>query len=146
MKKLALLIIMTISCNVFAQDKVITTDEEYNYLTKGYELQLQNGSDFKSGYELKKIDEHKSGGFIVTYSLMNELASKTTKAVSIVLTKEKDSKNKVIYLCLPFNNTELLKKFVKDTESLGISMKMVFEASLYVNFARSMDKISNRCK
>jgi hypothetical protein len=147
MKKLVLLFMIAFTPIANAQDaKPITTEEEYNYLTKGYELQLQNGADFKSGYELLKIDELKVNGYIVTYSLMKESSSKQTKAVSIVLTKEKDKKDKVVYLCLPFNNPDLLQKFYKDTESIGISMKVVFEISVYNNLSRSMDKISNRCK
>lgn len=39
-----------------------TTLEEYNYLTRGYKIQLESGLDMKSGYEIKD-----AGSYAVTY-------------------------------------------------------------------------------
>lgn len=136
---------LSITTFSFSQDnKPVTSIEEYNYLTQGYKLQLETGGDFKAGYELKPIVEDKAGDFTITYSLMNHISSKTTKAVLITLKKAKDKNDKIIYLCLPFNNQDLFQKFFKETENLGISMKMVFEASMYKALSNSFDKISNR--
>lgn len=33
-----------------------TTLEEYNYVTKGYKIQIESGLDMKSGYEFRDID------------------------------------------------------------------------------------------
>lgn len=38
-------------CKSFAQ----TTLEEYNYITKGYKIQIESGLDMKRGYELEKV-------------------------------------------------------------------------------------------
>lgn len=147
MKKIILFLLLLTSLTNFAQtDKVITNDEEYNYLTNGYKESIKNGTGFKEGYELVKIDVAKSDGFTATYSLLKEKSSNLNKAVSIVLTKDKDKEDKVIYLCLPFNNADLLAKFYKDVEKLGISMGMFFQLTVLNNFSKSMDKISNRCK
>lgn len=143
MKKLLLLLLL-IPVFSIAQDKVSTTDEEYKYLTEGYRIQQETGSDFKLGYELLKIEENKANGYSIKYSLLQETSTKTTKAISIVLTKDKDKKDKVIYLCLPFNNEELFVKYCKATESLGISMKMYFDYSIYNLLQKSMDKMTNR--
>ncbi|WDO13091.1 hypothetical protein MH928_17430 [Flavobacterium sp. WW92] len=143
MKKFLFLLVLLPTIN-FAQDKISTTDEEYKYLTEGYKIQQETGSDFKSGYELQKIEENKANGFIITYSLLKHKESNKTKALSIVLTKEKDKKDKIVYLCLPFNNTDLFVKFCKETESLGVSMKMYFDYSIYNVLQKSLDKIANR--
>ncbi len=34
-----------------------TTLEEYNYVTKGYHVQLTSGLDMKKGYEFEDIDK-----------------------------------------------------------------------------------------
>jgi len=38
-----------------------TTIEEYNYLTKGYQIQIESGLDMKKGYTLKFFANHFSG-------------------------------------------------------------------------------------
>ena len=37
-----------------------TTEEEYNYLTKGYQLDKETGRDIKSGYEIEEIHKGSS--------------------------------------------------------------------------------------
>lgn len=38
------------------------TQEEYNYVTKGYHVQIESGLDMKKGYELKDIDNVQQPG------------------------------------------------------------------------------------
>jgi hypothetical protein len=58
MKKLMLLIATTIliaySTKSYSQ---VTTEEEYNYVIKGYQAQVEGGLDMKTGYILKDIGE-----------------------------------------------------------------------------------------
>lgn len=53
-----------------------TTEEEYNYLTKGYKVQIESGLDMKKGYEFKDLANDYtqfyktiSGGFSNRFSL-----------------------------------------------------------------------------
>ena len=57
MKNTLIFIFLLLFKSIVAQEKITTTDDEYNYLTQGYAEQLQKGLDMKSGYELKKIDQ-----------------------------------------------------------------------------------------
>lgn len=139
-----LLLLLFIPAFSIAQEKVSTSEEEYKYLTEGYKLQQSNGSDLKSGYEIVKIEENQANGYSITYSLFNHKESQQTKALSIVLTKDKDKKDKMIYLCLPFNNTDLFTKFCKETESLGITMKTYFDYSVYNLLQKSIERMTNR--
>lgn len=143
MKKLLLAILLFPILN-FAQEKISTTDEEYKYLTEGLKIQQETGTDFKSGYQLEKIKEVNSNGFVINYSYLNHIESKKTKAVSIILKKEKDKKDKVFYLCLPLNNAELLKKFILDTDKLGLSMKTHYDLSMAAILSNSIDQLKNK--
>jgi hypothetical protein len=48
-----LLLIFISSSSSYAQ----TTEEEYNYLTKGYKIQIESGLDMKKGYRLEPLGE-----------------------------------------------------------------------------------------
>ena len=95
MKKICL---MRLSTAAFAQSP--TTQEEYNYATKGYKIQLESGLDTKKGYIIK--DAFIYGGspnysFTFKYLIRegnNELACILIIAKSITW-------GNVYYLCLP---------------------------------------------
>ena len=57
MKKFRLItlfgLILTLSVTAIGQ----TTETEYNYLTKGYKIQVESGLDMKKGYSLKDVGE-----------------------------------------------------------------------------------------
>ena len=144
MKKILFLLALTFSGFVFSQEQISTTEEEYNYLTQGYKISLETGSDFKKGYELKKIEEDVYFSFKITYSLLIHSESKKTKAVLITIIKEKDKKDKEEYLCLPINNDKLFKKFTDKTDELGASMKYYFDNSTYKILSKLIDKIANK--
>jgi len=143
MKKLLLAILLFPTLN-FAQEKISTSEEEYKYLTEGLKIQQQTGTDLKSGYELEKIKEVNSNGFIINYSYFNHISSNETRALSIILTKEKDKKDKVVYLCLPIDNSDLFKRFCEETDKLGLSMKMYFDYSIYMMLSKAINKIKNK--
>jgi hypothetical protein len=59
MKKLLMVLIAFNSLLLFGQvstQSTPTTLEEYNYLTKGYKVQIESGLDMKKGYEIVSID------------------------------------------------------------------------------------------
>lgn len=130
MKKLLILFVFFGSIYTHGQnDKNITTIEEYNYLVNGYEKDLENGRSIKEGYELKPIADLKGDPFRIQYLNFYSSTEEKSKAVLIIITK---NNNKTKYLCLPYNNGPLLKRFSKDYEGLGISMQMSFDASMFL--------------
>lgn len=56
MKKniLSILFVIFFTLPAFSQ----TTEEEYNYVTKGYKIQIESGLDMKKGYRFDEIAEH----------------------------------------------------------------------------------------
>ena len=146
MKKIFLLLLLVPMFN-FAQDreKAVTTDEEYLYLTQGYRITLATGLDVKNGYSLTHLPEVTSENHIIRYSLLKDVKTSKTKAVLITLTKDKSRRDKVVYLCLPFNNKKLLEKFylAANSPSVGASMTDVLEVSIYNMLASTLDKVTN---
>lgn len=106
---LAFLMVCTIT---FAQG---TTQEEYNYVTKGYKIQQESGLDMKKGYSIKnypvKIDGvvSSSNGFRTeTQKILVQSAGlyreAEPKPCAIIITYQNFNKNSVEYFCIPTFN------------------------------------------
>jgi hypothetical protein len=92
--------------------KAQTTLEEYNYVTKGYKVQIESGLDMKNGYEFVDIDNYS-----------NELRSAQLKGLYRIKEKSRvlacylvDYKTKGTpeeFICIPNPNSdpEILKKY-----------------------------------
>jgi len=144
MKKLLFFLAFTFSGFTFSQEQVTTTEEEYNYLTQGYKISLENGTDLKKGYELKKIQEDVYSNYKYVYYYFIHSESKKTKAIFVTITKEKGKKDKEEFLCIPINNEELFKKFIDKTYDIGLNMKHYFNYSTYKVLSKSIDEIANK--
>ena len=101
-KKIILaLSLFCISLNGISQ----TSLEEYNYITKGYKVQMESGLDMKKGYELEDIKSHTSG--VRTASLKKlvkvNAGKKQTVAYMVVYQKEQNPKE---YYCIPSPKSE----------------------------------------
>lgn len=119
MKKLFYLLLF-ISISVFSQNRN-TTIEEYNYITKGYKIQVESGLDMKSGYTLKNVKQNFSSTFKIagipvtrktTFKVLYKDGEKTPCAVMMIC-ERKDTSYKE-YFCLPSTNSDLWETFYKD--------------------------------
>ncbi len=105
MKKVILIaFISTLAIGTKAQ----TTQEEYNYVTKGYKVQVESGLDMKKGYELKDIDHVQqagSGGSIAREAWLKILNRKSTSTIaSYMIIYQRPGKEKE-YFCVPSPNS-----------------------------------------
>lgn len=122
-KILLLLLFVPIVC--LGQEKISTTDEEYNYLTKGIREQRYNGLDMKKdGYTLELFFEtkpnYKGNKSDVTYKFRTfNNTNGEVKAISIEMVFKPTSSN---YYCLPINNPELFKLYLKAFDNLEGNM------------------------
>lgn len=98
-----------------------TTLEEYNYLTKGYKIQIESGLDMKNGYVLKNFDNKffhnisiydKKQSRKVDFKLLYRDNEKRPCAALMILTRVETNYKE--YLCIPSWNNELWKNFEKD--------------------------------
>ena len=117
-----------------------TTEEEYEFLTKKYSN--VNNNYLLNGYELKPFTEETiEEKYIYNYKLLVELNTKNVKAVLITITKLKSGDNKIKYLCMPINNKELNKNYVKASVNLGINIGYYYDRA---NFCIASKILDNR--
>ena len=94
MRKYVIVMIgMCLSHNVFSQ----TTIEEYNYITKGYKIQLESGLDMKKGYEFVDIGVSDSGIRKAELKALYRTNNKTIAAYMIIYM----TKGYKEYICIP---------------------------------------------
>lgn len=129
MKKLLILISILFCLNSFSQEKIITTEIEYNYITNSYSDDVENGRDIKEGYELKDLSSIESKNFKFNFYKFIKTEDNTTRAVYLRI--EKKGKNKVRHLCIPFNNKDLLAEFTKSYDKLGVQMQLETEVVIF---------------
>lgn len=92
---------MTVSLTGLSQ----TTAEEYNYLTKGYKVQIESGLDMKKGYEFEDVDAVTAGVRTATLKKLVKVngGQKKTAAYLIIYQKEGNPKE---YICVPNPNSD----------------------------------------
>lgn len=81
-----------------------TTMEEYNYVVKGYKVQLESGLDMKKGYELEDVDEASAGERKVTLKKLVKTSSQRKTAAYMVTYKKGSGATE--YICIPNPNSD----------------------------------------
>lgn len=126
MKSLVLLtcLLTIITLNSFAQESSPTTVEEYNYLTKGYQIQMESGLDMKKGYRFNDMINKQMGNYHFTVkALVRE--KKDEIAALLVITKSHIS-SKTYYLCIPQGNAQLVEKYWADLNNWDRPISLAF--------------------
>jgi len=95
-----------VSINLFAQQ---TTEEEYNYITKGYKIQIESGLDMKKGYTLKDLgmwalNFNQEGNRQVTFKGLYRDGS--LKPCAIMMIYQRPSTSHFDYYCIPSLDAE----------------------------------------
>ena len=103
----------------FAQDEIHpfgTTIEEYNYVTKGYAVQMEQGLDMKSGYEFASLNGYGEPAYVnfgdgttinVTLELLiNRSKTFAERAVMVIMSFDQEESKR--YLCIPNNYSSSL--------------------------------------
>jgi hypothetical protein len=104
MKKAILLSYMLIIALLTNRLNAQTTMEEYNYVVKGYKVQLESGLDMKKGYELVDVDDASAGERKVTLKKLVK-TSPQRKTVAYMVTYRKGS-GATEYICIPHPSSD----------------------------------------
>lgn len=83
--------------------KILTTETEYNYITKGYKVMIESGLDAKSGYEWKDMFVYTSQNKAYQFdykALLRTSGSKPELAGILVIAKSSGWGN-TYYICIP---------------------------------------------
>lgn len=77
-----------------------TTSEEYNYVAKGYKVQIESGLDMKKGYEFKDVYAAEIDGRKIVYrELIKD--GKDLRAIMAIFTGKNGQTN---YFCIPLGD------------------------------------------
>ncbi len=101
-----------------------TTEEEYNYLTKGYRVQIESGLDMKKGYAFIDHGEVKQGYY--TFQFKNLLREEKNELAGILVITKSEISGKSYYICIPINNTELLGRYYNDINAWDESLTTAY--------------------
>jgi hypothetical protein len=88
-----------------------TTMEEYNYLTKGYKVQVESGLDMKKGYELSPLTTYQYnfsdlfGEYNYTFDFQELTLTSTAEQRAILLIIKKSGKI-LHYVAIPNKNSD----------------------------------------
>lgn len=122
-----------------------TTEEEYEFLTKKYPT--VNNNYLLNGYELKPFfEETFEEKYIYNYQLFVESDTQNAKAILISITKLNNNDNKIKYLCMPLNNKELKKNYVKASINLGVNIGSFFDIANFSIASKILDDRYNAKK
>lgn len=131
MKKITLLLIMFSSFS-YAQDKPNgTTLEEYNYMTKGYKIQISSGLDVKKGYRIDDVTSYATA--LYDFNFKSLVREKDGVSAGLILVATSKLWSNVYYLGIPVDNVQLFKVFNSDVNLWDESMTTAYsEASSYL--------------
>ena len=122
MKKILFALFMFNSLFIFGQpsNPAPTTEEEYNYLTKGYKVQTESGLDMKKGYTFVDLGKATRGSYDFEVKiLMRELRKEV--AGYLIISHSRVS-GKTYFNCIPIDNSELLERYYKDISNWDSSI------------------------
>lgn len=132
-KYFSLLILLCVSYTLRAQ----TTDEEYNYVTKGLKIQMESGLDMKKGYEIVSVDT-------IYYEFSNQNNYQTNSGTAYVLQKLVRTN-----ISPPTTAAHILRwgtfKFTSDENAnLAISINNINNGFICIPIEKSSEEISNK--
>jgi hypothetical protein len=102
MKKVVIVLLAFAAvCKITAQ----TTQEEYNYITKGYKIQLESGLDMKKGYSLTDLGHwglnHDTEKRNCTFKGLVREGQVKPCAILLIYQRTDLSNGAVFYICIP---------------------------------------------
>lgn len=86
-----------------------TTEEEYNYMTKGYRVQTESGLDMKKGYRFGEYEVIPVGNYSFEVKPLIREAQNELAGI-LVISKSKIS-GRTYYLAIPVGNSDLMGRY-----------------------------------
>jgi len=119
----------------------VVTEEEYNYMSKGYWSQIENGLDMKKGYEIENTDGYKmtySSYTFTFYPLMKLNADKTKSLVGYIIKANSGVSGSVYHYAMPSTADDAMIKRTFD-------LIRVLDDSMTTAFFQCYVKFMNGC-
>ena len=106
--------------NLQLEMTAMTSEEEYNYMTKGYAIKLSSGLDMKKGYSISKLQKIEKGSY--SFDFKKLIREKDKSLAGIIVVGHSNVSNRDYYLGIPIANEELKKRFEKQLTNWDGSM------------------------
>ena len=137
--KTLLLCLCFLSTYCFSQDQepLATTEEEYNYMRRGFRVQTESGLDMKKGYSFEDSEPITIGNY--TFNLKILIREERNEIAGIlVVTKSKVSGN-TYYVAIPTGNEDLMAKYYAVLDDFDSSLLTAYSyvLSAYLGAALS---------
>jgi hypothetical protein len=113
-----------------------TTDEEYNYVTRGYAAQVSQGLDMKKGYHFNNIGSVRHGDYNFDVKVLMRETSNEIAAVLVIV--KSLIWNKTYYICIPHGDTNLENRYNIDTGNWDLPLTKAFSQVFTLAFGGSM--------
>jgi len=89
-----------------------TSVEEYNFLIKGYKIQVESGLDMKKGYYFEDVGVHEIGDY--HFTIKNLMREQTLELAGILIITYSPTTGITYYTGIPINNPKLLDQYAQD--------------------------------
>lgn len=103
-----------------------TTEEEYNYMTKGYKMQLEGGLDMKKGYITDDPTEIKEADYSFKFIPLARLAGKDTLLVGYIVKAHSSAWDNTYWYGIPFDDEDLVDRCFNSIKALDFPMTQAF--------------------
>jgi hypothetical protein len=139
MKKILSTIFLLLTLFSFSQNQQTskefpgTTLEEYNYMTRGYQIQISSGLDMKSNYSFDNLGTLYVGDYSFGFQIL--LRTQENEMAGILIIAKSNVSGKLYYLGSPFNSPNLKLYFERDIEN--------WDESMTTAFAQAMSEVNN---
>lgn len=130
MKKMLYLFLILISSKLSGQlDSMLanatpTSLEEYNYLVKGYKIQVESGLDMKTGYHFEDIGDHEIDPY--HFTIKNLIRNTTNELAGILIITYSSTSGITYYTGIPINNPKLLDKYAQEISKWHGGMQIAY--------------------
>lgn len=128
MKKIYLLFAFVFTTFIYSQTSV----EEYNYMVKGYQIQLSSGLDMKKGYSVENLRTILKGNYSFDFKAL--VRDDNTLAGVIVVSVSKSWGN-TYYIGIPISNSTLTPYYENQVSQWDESMTTAYSHALTEIFA-----------
>lgn len=116
-----------------------TTEEEYNYLTRGYATQVADGLDMKKGYHFTgRMENRQVGNYTFTMKVL--MRDATDEVAGILVIVHSNAWNKTYYLCIPHGNDALENRCLADLNAWDKPITQAYCALISAGFGELMSE------
>ena len=136
-----------LATTIIAKAQAPTTQEEYNYATKGLKIQRASGLDMKAGYQIVNTTTTTAGAYtVVTEDLLRK--SDNSLACTVVTIGTSSWTDGPLYLCIPnpksaaainnlcWSSMQFTSNEMQKAMSLALAWRTALMTNNYYNYGK----------